>query len=182
MRKEIFITTKVHKVKSVYEDVKRCIKELDVDYLDLVLLHRPDCISSYKFLIQLRNEGYIRFIGVSNFNIDQLKKLEETPYINQVEISLFNQNEELINYCHENKIIIQSHSCFAKDFKEKFSLINDFNYYNLVLNWLFSKNIHVVIGTSSVEHMIENLYSNYTGYCDNLKHLDIGYRKFNRFK
>lgn len=177
-RSDLFITTKVHRVNSIYSDVLRCLKELQLDYIDLVLLHRPNCISGYSELINLKEQGFISNVGVSNFNIKQLNSTFPKPYLNQVELSIFNQKTELIEYCQKHNIIVEAHTCFA----EGCELVSNIpNFHKLTLSWLHSRKINILVGSTNVEHMIENLsFSNFE--CDYpLDIYDVGYKKFKKF-
>lgn len=77
-REELFITTKVWIDNYGYEKCKNSVlesmKKLQVDYLDLVLLHQPfaDYYGAYHALEELYEEGKIKAIGVSNFYPDRL--------------------------------------------------------------------------------------------------------------
>lgn len=101
-REELFITTKVN-FKS-YDDartvVENSLKKLQVEYIDLVLLHWPfgNYYAAWRELEKLYAEGKIRAIGVSNFDPDRLIDLisfnEVKPVINQIETHLYCQRRE----------------------------------------------------------------------------------------
>lgn len=98
-REELFITTKVN-FKS-YDNAKAVLeaslKNLQTDYLDLVLLHWPfgNYYAAWRELEKLYKEGKIRAIGVSNFEPDRLIDLisfnEVKPTLNQIETHLYCQ-------------------------------------------------------------------------------------------
>jgi diketogulonate reductase-like aldo/keto reductase len=97
-RSEIWVTTKLHERFYYLEEeailgmVQEWMQELQVEYLDLVLLHQPkpmippffhrctnwtQCTASaWKSLAQAKAKGWVRNIGVSNFNIAQLKEVQ----------------------------------------------------------------------------------------------------------
>ncbi|MGH7882385.1 MAG: aldo/keto reductase, partial [Candidatus Dormibacteraceae bacterium] len=98
-RKEIFLTTKLrdrdHGYKRTLEACKRSIQILDVDYLDLYLIHWPNpwknhFVESWHALEDLQQEKLVRTIGVSNFkpaHIDRLISERETlPAVNQIQL------------------------------------------------------------------------------------------------
>src|SRR6476620_10984873 len=100
-REELFITTKLwiqdageERTKAAFE---RSLKRLQLDYLDLYLIHQPfgDVYGSWRAMQELYREGRIRAIGVSNFPPDRLIDLlmhnEVTPAVNQIEAHPFNQ-------------------------------------------------------------------------------------------
>ncbi|PFG62704.1 2,5-diketo-D-gluconate reductase A [Thioclava sp. ES.031] len=98
-REDIFVTSKLWNDRQGYDETKRAFDEtmgkLGFDYLDLYLIHWPmpakdKYVEAWKALIELRDAGRIRAIGVSNFLPDHLERLiEETgeaPAINQIEL------------------------------------------------------------------------------------------------
>ncbi|WP_417415249.1 aldo/keto reductase [Hoeflea sp.] len=120
-RDEIFVTTKVwnnaHGRDKARASVERSLKSIGVDQLDLVLIHWPVpsqnlYVETWKALIEMRNEGLMRSIGVSNFNADHLTRLiEETgeaPALNQIEINPQLQQPELRAFCDAHKIVVQA--------------------------------------------------------------------------
>jgi diketogulonate reductase-like aldo/keto reductase len=103
-REEIFVTTKLWIQDAGYESTKkafeRSLKRLQLDYLDLYLIHQPygDVYGSWRAMEELYREGKIRAIGVSNFQPDRLMDLmlhnEVVPAVNQIETHPFNQQIE----------------------------------------------------------------------------------------
>ena len=98
-RSDILVTTKVN--FSSYENarasVEKSLRLLGTDYLDLVLLHWPfgNYYAAWRVLEEMKKEGKIREIGVSNFDPDRLIDLShfnsEVPVINQTETHLYCQ-------------------------------------------------------------------------------------------
>lgn len=105
-RSELFIVTKVN-FKSYFhtrETVENSMRMLGTDYLDLVLLHWPfaDYYTAWRELEKLHKEGYIRAIGVSNFEPDRLIDLiaynDVKPAVNQIETHLYCQRKSEHNW------------------------------------------------------------------------------------
>ena len=77
-RKELFVTTKLWIADTGYEKTKaafdRSMKRLQLDYLDLYLIHQPygDVYGAWRAMEELYREGRIRAIGVSNFHPDRV--------------------------------------------------------------------------------------------------------------
>lgn len=123
-REELFITTKLWISDMSYEGAKKAFAEslskLDLDYLDLYLLHQPvgDTFGARRALEELYKEGKIRAIGVSNFKPDQIANLslfnEITPAVNQIELHVFHQKEAEITYLAEKGIQAESWGAFAE--------------------------------------------------------------------
>lgn len=132
-RNEIFITTKCPAEIKTYEGAKKhfydSIANLNVEYIDLYLIHAPwpwsnigqDCtlgnIEVWKAMIEIYNEGKIKAIGVSNFSIKDIRAIEEAtnfkPMVNQIRFFVGNTQETLTKYCQENDILIQAYSPLA---------------------------------------------------------------------
>lgn len=104
-REEIFLTTKVWVTEFGYEKAKASVLEsmrkLQVDYLDLVLIHQclSDYYGAYHALEDLYAEGKIRAIGISNFSAERMADIatfnKVVPAVNQVETHMFWQQHEL---------------------------------------------------------------------------------------
>ncbi|WP_300558070.1 aldo/keto reductase [Companilactobacillus sp.] len=113
-RNEIFVTTKVwlpfYGIDKTQTSVNESLKRLGLDYLDLVLLHEPysDYYGAYQALEKFNHQGIVRAIGVSNFDAGQILDLahnsEITPAVNQVELNLYQQQNELRKIHQELKI------------------------------------------------------------------------------
>lgn len=114
-REEMFLTSKVWNYDLGYEQTKIAFQEtldrLDTDYLDLYLIHwaAPKYAESWKALIELYEEGRVRAIGVSNFQIHHLEDLKNQelmqPMINQIETHPEFPQNELHEYMKENGIV-----------------------------------------------------------------------------
>jgi 2,5-diketo-D-gluconate reductase A len=126
-RHEVFITTKCFNDDHGHERARRAfdasLERLDVDYLDLYLIHWPvpahdKYVETWKAFIELRDEGLIRSIGVSNFNPAHLERLiaetGETPAINQVELHPYFQQVGLRREHEQLGIVTESWSPLAQ--------------------------------------------------------------------
>jgi diketogulonate reductase-like aldo/keto reductase len=126
-RDEVFLVSKVLPSNASYEGTikacKRSLKRLKTDWLDLYLLHWP---SSYPITETMRAmeklvaEGLIKYIGVSNFDIEELKEAEqalknEQMASNQVLYHLGNRGIErrLLPYCTEKGIAVVGYAPFG---------------------------------------------------------------------
>nr|WP_315035183.1 aldo/keto reductase [uncultured Chryseobacterium sp.] len=116
-RDDLFITSKVWVQDHGYEKAKaafqRTLNRLEMDYLDLYLIHWPygDFLGTWKALEELYQEGKIKAIGVCNFTIEKLEELKANstvlPVINQIELHPVFQQKELQVYDRENNIVTQ---------------------------------------------------------------------------
>lgn len=117
-RNSIFVVTKVEEDDDSYQRSRSNLQELDLDYVDLMLIHRPPIRGAgedlWEGLIMAREEGLTRDIGVSNYNEDLIDMLIEgsgvVPVVNQIEWSPFGYSDEMVKYCKERNIIIQAYS------------------------------------------------------------------------
>ncbi|AZN43537.1 aldo/keto reductase [Paenibacillus albus] len=122
-REEIFVTTKVanpdHGYDKALHAVDRSLRELDLDYVDLILIHWPvsvraSFLDTWRALEKVYAEGKVKAIGVSNFQIHHLEKLlgasEVVPAVNQVEYHPLLTQLELHSYCKTKGIQLEAWS------------------------------------------------------------------------
>jgi diketogulonate reductase-like aldo/keto reductase len=120
-REDLFITTKVWNSDQGYESTlaafEESMKRLDLEYLDLYLIHWPvkgKYKDTWRAMEKLHKEGRIRAIGVSNFQIHHLEDLmmdaSVKPAVNQVELHPLLTQTELRNYCSKHEIQIEAWS------------------------------------------------------------------------
>jgi diketogulonate reductase-like aldo/keto reductase len=124
-RETFFITSKVSPEHLSYEDVLRCcensLRRLGMEYLDLYLIHWPrvgmKLEVTFRALNTLVQDGKVRHLGVSNFNLKQLKQsvaLCETPLLtNQVSYSIPDRTYEengVLAYCQQNEVLLTAYS------------------------------------------------------------------------
>jgi 2,5-diketo-D-gluconate reductase A len=117
-REDIFVVTKVEETDDAYEATARNLEELGLDYVDLMLIHRPPPAGAgehlWAGLIRAQQEGLARDIGVSNYTIEQMSRLYdgsgEVPVVNQVEWTPFGWSPQMLDFCNEQHIAIMAYS------------------------------------------------------------------------
>src|SRR5271157_1128236 len=130
-RKNLFITTKLWIQRNGYEGTKkafeRSLKRLQLDYLDLYLIHQPfgDVYGEWRAMEELYSQGKVRAIGVSNFQPDRVMDLmihnNVTPAVNQIEVNPFNQQAQGLKFLQDNNITVEAWAPFAEGKNNIFS-------------------------------------------------------------
>ena len=147
-RSDLFITSKVwntkHREDLLIKDAQKTCKDLQLDYVDLLLVHWPtafeqreddnyepkdangnfilgkvDIIDTWKAMEKVYDMGLAKHIGVSNFSIEQLERLrfadvKYQPYCNQVEGHLYLQQSALLNYLSSRKMYMTCYTCLGR--------------------------------------------------------------------
>jgi len=178
-RSEFFITSKIPEKKEytetndlVIEHVDKSLRELDIDYIDLYLIHFPlesneDNLRVWKVLETYVDKGLIKSIGVSNFNEAQLSYLIEhsriKPVLNQFLSYPGKHQQSLIDYCKASNIIPEAYQSFAKlDDETKKVLIELAKSYNkswsqVILNYQINEGIVVIPKSHNEKHQFDNI-------------------------
>lgn len=173
-REEIFITTKLWIQDAGYESAKKAFetsrKKLQLDYLDLYLIHMPfgDVYGSWRAMEELYREGKIKAIGVSNFLNDRLIDLivhhEIVPAVNQVETHVFTQQVENAQFMKVHDVQIESWGPFAEGKNNIFNngtLVSIAEKHHksvaqVALRWLIQRGIIAIPKSVHKERIIEN--------------------------
>ncbi|MET3643488.1 2,5-diketo-D-gluconate reductase A [Streptococcus gallinaceus] len=156
-QEEYFVTTKVwidhYDYDKTITSVEESLKKLQLDYVDLVLLHQPfgDYYGAYRALIELKKAGKIRAIGVSNFYPDRLTDIaefsEEVPQVNQIEINPFFVQNDAIENMKSEGVLAEAWGLFREGKDGIFTnttLQEIGSHYNksvtqIILRWLYQK-------------------------------------------
>lgn len=173
-REELFVTTKLWIQDTGYESTKKAfeksLKRLQLDYLDLYLIHQPygDVYGSWRAMEELYREGKVKAIGVSNFQPDRIMDLilhnEVVPAVNQIETHPFNQQIETQKFLQENNVQIESWGPFAEGKNNIFQnelLLSIAGKYQktvaqVILRWLTQRGVVVIPKSIRKERMAEN--------------------------
>jgi aryl-alcohol dehydrogenase-like predicted oxidoreductase len=148
------------------------LKRLKLDQIDLYQLHRIDPIvpaeQSFEFLQEAQQEGLIRHIGLSEVDVDVIKKAQEFFEVVSVQnmYSVDNRKwEHVLQYCKAHQIAfipwfpLNAGNVASQDKLKQIADKHDATVHQVALNWLLnhSDNILLIPGTSSVKHLEENL-------------------------
>lgn len=122
-RDEIFITTKLYSPSTTYKKAKAAIedslKELQTDYIDLLLIHEPysSSLDMYKAMKEAYKDGKIRALGISNFSaaryLNFIQSCGIMPAVNQVEAHAFYQQKSLQSVLEQYGTRMEAWSPFA---------------------------------------------------------------------
>jgi diketogulonate reductase-like aldo/keto reductase len=182
-RDDLFITTKLFpfhlREKSMKNAMKKSLKRLGLDYVDLYLIHWPSKIipieKEMSVLEDLVKEGKTRYIGVSNFSLEQFKAAQEALkkeelVNNQLHINITNQKHihDSLPYYKKNNITVTAysplgHSGFSElsgDIKNKLEEISkhyDASIQQIAIAWLINhENIITIPKAFNIDHVVDN--------------------------
>ena len=173
-RSELFVTTKLWVEDVTYEGAKagfeRSINKLQLDYLDLLLIHQPynDVYGAWRAMEELHRAGRIRAIGVSNFYPDRVVDFalhnEIVPAVNQIEINPFHQQHDAQAVLDEYGIHAEAWGPFAEGKNGLFQnevLAGIGRKYGksiaqVTLRWLIQRGITAIPKSVRKERMAEN--------------------------
>ena len=94
--------------------VEKTLERLDTSYIDLLLIHQPagNYVAGYRLMEKAYKEGKVRAIGLSNFNMEQIKEIlsicEVKPAILQTEVHPYFQEKELKKFLTSQGMAIQA--------------------------------------------------------------------------
>ncbi len=173
-RKDLFVTTKVWpsemgSKESVRRSLEASLKRLDLDYLDLFLLHWPigAVADAWAELEQAQKEGLVKSIGVSNFrpvHLDELLKTAQVfPAVNQIEFNPTMQTRDALEHSNKLGILPQAWGPLGKGnalshpvvmaLAEKYGVTPA----QLLLGWELQLGFCVIPKSKSPERLQENI-------------------------
>lgn len=181
-RNKIFINVNIEPTVEKIEDIEKQLDEyleiLDLDYVDNLQLHTPKAtklplIDTYKEMQRLANIGKSRYLGISNCNLEQLKKVNEAVKLDFFEgvynlECKINEDIGILDYCKTNDIIFVVYQALRRNRTAKRNypiLVELSEKYNktqnqIILNWIVKeKGIKTIIKSTNIERINENLES-----------------------
>lgn len=170
-REDIFLETKLG--PTLYENdqaIDDTLKRLDVEYIDLMLLHHPvnNYIYAYKMLEKAYKEGKIKAIGISNFPVEKIQEIldqcEIVPAVMQVECHPYYPAEAVKEFCDQHHIKLQAWYPLGHGNSD---MLNDPVFVELaqkyhkstvqiILRWHIQMGFALVPGSKSYNHIQEN--------------------------
>jgi 2,5-diketo-D-gluconate reductase A len=174
-RESLFITTKLWIQSNGYEGtikaLENSLKRLQLDYLDLYLIHQPygDVYGEWRAMEALYGQGKVRAIGLSNFSPDRIMDLmihnKITPAVNQIEVNPFQQQIDTQTFLQENNVQVEAWAPFAEGknniFQNELLLSiaakHKKSVAQVILRWLIQRGIIALAKSTRKERMIENI-------------------------
>ena len=171
-RNQVFVTSKVWNADQGYDSTLRAydesLKRLDMEYLDLFLIHWPvkgKYVETWKALVQLYDDKRVRAIGVSNFHIHHLNDIMDAtsvvPVIDQLELHPLLSQIELRAFCKEQAIQMEAWSPLMKGNLD-IPVLHDIAKHHkktpaqVVLRWHIQHEIVVIPKSIHEQRIIEN--------------------------
>lgn len=172
-RKDFFITTKVWPsnlgAERFLPSVEESLSKLKMDYVDLLLIHWPHQefhVEDYiNILMQAQQKGFAKTIGVSNFNIAQLKQAKKTGaeiVTNQIEFHPWINQTKLYNWMLENQIALTAYCPLGQGkwmtYKKLEALAAQYarTPAQIILCWMMQKESILAIPKSSNIHRLKD--------------------------
>lgn len=174
-REEIFITTKIwldqYGEKKTAKAIEECLKNLDVDYIDLVLLHQQvnDYIGAWKVLEKYKDAGKIKSIGLSNFDESGINEIlniaKYKPVVNQIEAHPYNHNSKIAEVMKKNDIKFEAwyplghgdKKLLKEQIFEELSKKYNKTPAQIILRWHIQKEHIIFPKASNLNHIRENV-------------------------
>ena len=175
-REKLFITTRISNRAQfndcIEDEFFEQLKNIGIDYVDLLMFHWPvtdKYVDTYKKMIELKKQGFVRSLGVANCHQHHLNTLIEAtgivPCINQFEVHPLFTQKPLVEFCKEHKISVEAYTPVArfddrlmncpllKKIGDKYgkSIIQ------VVLRWHIQNGLIPVVRTLNEKHQKENL-------------------------
>jgi len=180
-RNDLHICTKINdgdllrhhfSVRKILDEI---LHDLRTAYVDTLMLHSPALLlhehaaEVMEELIALKKQGLIRRIGVSNFTIADLERLDEQYRrhidYNQIELSPYCQQTEVVEYCRKNNIQVMAYRPFGKG---KGDMLQDgvlcaiaakhsATVHQVILAWIMQQNMVAIPKAGSRSHLDDNL-------------------------
>jgi len=173
-REQVFVTTKLWVQDAGFDSAKkafdRALQRLQLDYLDLYLIHQPygDVYGAWRAMEDLYREGRIRAIGISNFQPDRVMDLivhnKVVPAVNQIETHPFNQQIETQKFLQKNGVQLESwgpfaegkHDIFKNELLGSIAATHRKTVAQVILRWLIQRDIVVIPKSVRKERIAEN--------------------------
>lgn len=174
-RKDLFITTRVsnktQRDHTVREEFLKGIKEMGVDYVDLLQFHWPVTglyLDTWREMEKLKDEGYVRHLGVANCHQHHLEEIfricKYKPEIGQFEIHPLFTQKTLIEYYKNHNILVEAYTSIARyddrlvnlPLLKKLEKKYNKNFIQIVLRWHIQNGCIPLVRSLTPSHQLSN--------------------------
>lgn len=175
-REDLIVTSKLpgrfHEYNAALTSIEESLFRLNLDAIDLYLIHWPNpledkYVGAWKALIEAKERGYVKHIGVSNFLPEHLERLREetgvVPSLNQIELHPHLPQKEQLVYHQANGILTQGWSPLARmqylaeyPVLQQISKAHGKSLAQVVLRWATQRGVMPIPRSSSIERQREN--------------------------
>lgn len=175
-RKEIFLTSRISNRaqfnNTVREEFLDTLKKWRVSYVDLLQFHWPvtgKYIDTWKEMIRLKEEGYVKVLGVANCHPHHIEALEKAtgviPEVNQVEVHPLFTQKPLLEYCKSKGIIVEAYTPVGRydDRLVRLPLLKTLedkyhkNFVQIILRWHIQNGVIPVVRALNQKHQRDNI-------------------------
>lgn len=174
-RAALFITSKIWHTHLRYNEVlaqfNECLDQLQMDYVDLLLIHHPNesvpLQETMDAFNKIHDAGQAKNIGISNFSIrqtDEARQVSQAPIVtNQVEYHVRNRDEALLAHCTKHQVVVTAHRPLAVGAIVQDRTLQDIGVKHrktaaqVALRWLIQQRIITIPKSGSEAHLKENL-------------------------
>ena len=180
-RDKIFVTSKLpnsdHGFKNSITSCEDSLKRLNIDCLDLYLIHWPvviehkddykeDILETWRAFEQLYKDGKVRAIGVSNFLIEHIEIIKKNasifPMVNQIQLHPQYPQEEMVKYCRENEILVEACSplirgeIFKRELLKEMAVKYNRSIAQICIRWILQRGVLPLPKSTRLERIQEN--------------------------
>ena len=174
-REEVFVITKLYPTQfaQAEEAIDQALAKLDIEYIDLMLLHHPGegDIEAYKAMERAAAQGKIRSIGLSNWYVEELEsflpQITTMPALIQNEIHPYYQEQDVVPYIQALGIVVQGWYPFGgrgytaellgDETISQIAREHGVTSAQVILRWNLQRGVSVIPGSSNPDHIRENL-------------------------
>lgn len=178
-RSAFFITSKIPGTPEaigtdelVHQSVQFSLEQLDLEYIDLYLIHHPwedlqDMLRVWHILEEYVEKGLIRSLGVSNFSNEQLAYLIEhgeiKPTVNQIQSHPDNWNDDIVDFCLAHGVIPEAWGPLKRISEASLQTITEIaekhkkTWAQIILNYQIERGVLVIPKSHNPERQKQNL-------------------------